>query len=300
MRSSEFAELRAFVAVAERNNFARGAAQLGLVPSTISQTIKSLEERLGARLFNRTTRRVTLTDAGEKLLARVRPAIVELAAAVGVTNRDRDMPVGTLRLRVSDAAAQVVLAPAMRTFLAAYHGITLDVTVNDNHGDLIGERFDADIRAEAPVKNNVRMLRVSKASRLITVASPHYLARHPAPTTPKDLQSHACIRLNLNNQILAWKFQKGAKNLEIAVNGPLVVNSIELMVRGALDGVAIGHAMAVYVEDHIAMGRLVPLLKGWSPVQSSYYLRYCVHRTPSEPLKALIAFFKTQVGSPNQ
>jgi DNA-binding transcriptional LysR family regulator len=100
--------------------------------------------------------------------------------------------------------------------------------------------------------------------------------------------------------MLAWKFQKGAKYLEIAVNGPLVVNSIELMVRGALDGVAIGHAMAVYVEDHIAMGRLVPLLKGWSPVQSSYYLRYCVNRAPSEPLKALIAFFKTQAGSPNQ
>src|ERR1700677_4745782 len=129
MRTSEFAELRAFMAVAEHNNFARGAAQLGLVPSTISQTIKSLEERLGVRLFNRTTRRVALTDAGEKLLTRVRPAIMELAAALGDMNRDRDMSIGTLRLCVSNTAAQIVLAPAMRAFLATYHGITLDVTV---------------------------------------------------------------------------------------------------------------------------------------------------------------------------
>jgi DNA-binding transcriptional LysR family regulator len=294
MQSSEFAELRAFVAVAERNNFARGAAQLGLVPSTMSQTIKSLEQRLGVRLFNRTTRRVALTDAGEKLLSRVRPAIMELAAAIGNLNQGRDIPVGTLRLSVSNIAAQIVLAPTMNAFLAIYPGIVLDVTVDDNHGDILEGHFDADIRLGGPARKNVRMLHVSKVSRLITVASPHYLARHPVPATPKDLQNHACIRLNLNNQILAWKFQKGANTVEIAVNGPLIVNSMELMVRGVLDGVAIGHAMEVYVEDHIAAGRLVPLLRGWSPVEGSYYLRYCVHRRPSEPLKALIAFFEAQ------
>jgi len=253
-----------------------------------------LEKRLGVRLFNRTTRRVALTDAGEKLLIRVRPAIMELAGAIGNLNHGRNMPVGTLRLSVSNIAAQAVLAPAMRAFLATYHGITLDVTVDDNHGDVIGGCFDADIRVGGTISKDLRALRVSKASRLITVASPHYLARHPAPATPKDLQSHACIRLNLNNQKLAWEFQKGASNFEIAVNGPLVVNSMELMVRGALDGVGIGHAIEVYVEDHIATGRLVPLLKRWSPVPGSYYLRYCVHRKPSEPLKALIAFFKAQ------
>jgi DNA-binding transcriptional LysR family regulator len=295
MQSSEFAELRAFVAVAERNNFARGAAQLGLVPSTISQTIKSLERRLGVRLFNRTTRRVSLTDAGQKLLARVRPAIMELAAAIGNLNQGRDMPVGTLRLCVSSSAAQIVLAPAMKVFLATHSGIVLDVTVDDDQADIIGGRFDADIRFGGHVRKNVRMLRVSKASRLITVASPHYLARHPAPLTPEDLKSHACIQLNSNNQILAWKFQKGANNFEIPVNGPLIVNSMELMVRGALDGVAVCHAMDVHVEEHIAAGRLVPLLKSWSPTRDSYYLRYCADRKPSEPLKALIAFFKGQV-----
>jgi DNA-binding transcriptional LysR family regulator len=144
------------------------------------------------------------------------------------------------------------------------------VTVDDNHGDIIGGRFDADIRLGGPVRKNVRMLHVSKASCSITVASPHYFARHPAPATPNDLQSHACIRLNLNNQILAWNFQKGANTVEIAVSGLLIVNSMELMVRGVLDGVAIGHAMEAHVEDHIAAGDLVPLLRDWSPVHSSY------------------------------
>jgi DNA-binding transcriptional LysR family regulator len=296
MKSSEFAELRAFVAVAERNNFAHGAAQLGLVPSTISMTIKSLEQRLGVRLFDRTTRRVALTGAGERLLNRVRPAIMELAAAVSNLNQGHDMPSGTLRVCASNIAAQIVLAPAMKAFLATYPGIVLNVTVDDNDGDIIGGIFDADIRLGSSTNRNARILRLSKASRLITVASPHYLGCHPAPVGPKDLKSHACIRLSLNSQMLAWKFQKGSNNVEIAVNGPLVVNSMELIVRAALDGVGICRVIESHVEDHIAAGRLVPLLKSWSPVRSSYYLRYSMRCEPSEPLKALVAFFGAQGG----
>src|ERR1700754_2888091 len=138
MHASEFAELRAFVAVAERQNFARAAAYLGIVPSTISQIIKSLEERLGGRLLNRTTRKVSLTDAGERLLARARPALTELEASVGDLDQFRDTPTGILRLIVSSIAAQIVLAPVLKEFLDSHPGITLDVTVDDEQADIVG------------------------------------------------------------------------------------------------------------------------------------------------------------------
>jgi DNA-binding transcriptional LysR family regulator len=293
MQGSEFAELRAFVAIAERSNFARAAAHLGLVPSTISQTIKSLEERLGVRLLNRTTRNVSLTDAGERLLARVRPAIMELDAAVGDLDQFRGTPTGTLRLNVSSIAAQIVLAPVLNAFLAAYPAITLDVTVDDNQSDIVGGRFDAGIRVGQRVAKDMQMVRVSDPSRVVAIASPDYLAKKPAPNAPQDLQRHDCIRLRNNNQLIVWEFEKGKNKIEISVNGSLIVDSMELMVRAALDGVGIGYTIVSYVADHITAGHLVPLLKDWSPARHSYYLYYSGRGQLPVPLKILIAFFES-------
>jgi DNA-binding transcriptional LysR family regulator len=292
MNRAHFAELNAFVAVAERTNFARAAAHLGIAASTISQTIRSLEERLGMRLLNRTTRSVSLTDAGEKLLARIRPAIMELGAAVEDLNEFRDTPTGTLRLNVSSVPAQIVLAPVIKAFLAAYPAIALDITVDDGHGDIVSGRFDAGIRVGRRVARDMQIVRVSEPSRLIAIAAPEYLQRHPAPKAPQDLQRHNCIGLRINDQLFAWEFAKGKSKIEMAVNGSLVVNAMDLAVRAVLDGIGVGYTIESYVASHIAAGRLVPLLADWSPGHHSYYLYYAGRRQLPVPLKVFIAFLR--------
>jgi DNA-binding transcriptional LysR family regulator len=293
MNRTQFAELNAFVAVAERTNFARAAAHLGIAASTISQTIRALEERLGMRLLNRTTRSVSLTDAGEKLLERIRPAITELGAAVEDLNEFRDTPTGTLRLNVSSVAAQIVLAPVIKEFLASYPAIALDITVDDNDGDIVSRRFDAGIRVGRRVARDMQVVQVSEPSRLIAIASPEYLRRHPAPKVPADLQRHHCIRFRKGDQqFLAWEFAKGKSKFEMSVSGSLIVNSMELMLRAVLDGIGIGYTIESHVADHIAAQRVVPLLGDWSSGYHSYYLYYSGRRQLPVPLKVFTAFLR--------
>jgi len=292
MNRAHFAELNAFVAVAERTNFARAAAHLGIAASTISQTIRSLEERLGMRLLNRTTRSVSLTDAGEKLLARIRPAIMELGAAVEDLNEFRDTPTGTLRLNVSSVAAQIVLAPVIKAFLAAYPAISLDITVDDGPGDIVTGRFDAGIRVGRRVARDMQIVRVSEPARLIAIAAPEYLQHNAAPKTPQDLQKHNCIGLRSDKQMLVWEFAKGKSKIEMSVNGSLIVNSMDLVVRAVLDGIGVGYTIESYVTAQIAAGRLVPLLADWSPGQHSYYLYYSGRRQLPVPLKVFILFLR--------
>ena len=294
MNRAQFAELNAFVAVAERANFARAAAHLGINASTISQTIRALEERLGMRLLNRTTRSVALTEAGEKLLERIRPAITELGAAVEDLNELRDTPTGTLRLNMSSVAAEVVLAPVVKSFLAAYPAISLDVVVDDTNADIVSGRFDAGIRVGRRVARDMQAVRVTEPSRLIAIASPEYLSRHPAPKTPPDLQQHNCIRFRKELQCMPWEFSKGKSKFEMSVNGSLTVNSMEWSMRAALDGIGIGYTIESYVSGHIAAGRLVPLLLDWSREHHSYYLCYTGRRQLPVPLKVFTAFLRQQ------
>ena len=294
MNRAQFAELNAFVAVAERANFARAAAHLGINASTISQTIRALEERLGMRLLNRTTRSVALTEAGEKLLERIRPAITELGAAVEDLNELRDTPTGTLRLNMSSVAAEVVLAPVVKSFLAAYPAISLDVVVDDTNADIVSGRFDAGIRVGRRVARDMQAVRVTEPSRLIAVASPEYLSRHPAPKTPPDLQQHNCIRFRKELQCMPWEFSKGKSKFEMSVNGSLTVNSMDWSMRAALDGIGIGYTIESYVSGHIAAGRLVPLLLDWSREHHSYYLCYTGRRQLPVPLKVFTAFLRQQ------
>jgi len=294
MNRTQFAELNAFLAVAERANFARAAAHLGISASTISQTIRSLEERLGMRLLNRTTRSVSLTDAGEKLLQRIRPAITELGAAVEDLNEFRDTPTGTLRLSVTSVAARIVLAPLIKGFLAAYPAIALDVTVDDSDADIVSGRFDAGIRVGRRVARDMQMVRVTEPSRLIAIASPEYLQQHSAPKIPSDLQRHNCIGFRKDTRHLPWEFAKGKSQYEMSVAGTLTVNSMDLVVRAALDGVGIGYTIESYVAAHIAAGRLVALLVDWSSGRHSYYLYYPGRRQLPVPLKVLTAYLRQQ------
>jgi DNA-binding transcriptional LysR family regulator len=294
MNRAQFAELNAFLAVAERTNFARAAAHLGITASTISQTIRSLEERLGMRLLNRTTRSVSLTDAGLKLLERIRPAITELGAAVDDLNEFRDTPTGTLRLNVSSVAAEIVLAPVMKAFLAAYPAISLDITVDDSNADLVSGRFDAGIRVGKRVARDMQVVRVTEPTRIIAFAAPEYLSLYPAPKAPPDLQRHNCISFRKDLQCIPWEFGKGKSKFEMSVTGTLTVNSMDLMVRAALDGVGVGYTVESYIAAHLAAGRLVPLLADWSPGHHSYYLYHTGRRQLPVPLKVFTAFLRQQ------
>jgi DNA-binding transcriptional LysR family regulator len=294
MNGTEFAELNAFAAVADRRSFSKAARHLGVMPSTISQTIRALEERLGVRLLNRTTRSVSLTDAGEQLLVRIRPAITELDEAVQHLNVFRDVPSGTLRLSVSNVAAEIVLAPMLKAFLAAHPAIAVDITSDDNQGDMSGGRYDAGIRVGRFVAKNMEAVPLSEPSRSIALASPDYLKNRPAIRQPEDLQHHNCIRLRANDQIFAWEFARGRRRFHLQVNGSLILNSMNLVIQAVREGIGIGYTIESYVKTDIAARRLVALLTDWSPAHHSYYLYYPRRKELPVPLKAFVAFVKSQ------
>jgi len=293
MRGTEFAELSAFIAVAERENFSKAAAYLGIVPSTLSQSIRLLEERLGVRLLNRTTRSVSLTEAGERLFTKIRPAFDEINEAVESINDFRDTPTGTIRLSVSTIPAHMILAPLMKDFLTAYPAINLDITVDDVTSDIVSGRFDAGIRYGRRIEKDMQLVKASHKSRVIAIASPKYLSNHPIPKIPQDLQLHNCIRFRLGTQeLLTWEFEKNKKKIEIAVKGSLIVNDIDLMVKAVEDGVGIGYMIENYMADKIKSGSLIPILEDWSPVSLSYYLYYTSRHQLPLPLKVFIEFLR--------
>ena len=295
MRGAEFAEMVAFVAVAERRSFAKAAADLRLARSTISQNLRALEERLGVRLLNRTTRSVSLTEAGERLLARVGPALGELRAADEEIKDLRRSPAGTLRLVVQPPVASLLIGPILGRFLESHPNIRLDVSVVKMPADIVKDGFDAGIRFGEQIERDMIAMRVMGEGRFLVVASPKYLKRHPAPKTPKDLRDHNCIRNRLpNGAIFGWEFHKGARNIQANVEGTLIVDDIDLSIRAVLDGIGLAYLLFDYVALDIAKGRLVPLLEDWSPRLSGFYLYYSSRRQVTAPLRALIDFLKDE------
>jgi len=295
MRGTEYAELMSFLAVAEHGSFVSAAKTLGIATPTLSQTIRALEERLGVRLLNRTTRSVALTEAGEHLLAQARPAVDGLRTALDSVNAYRDTPAGTLRLSVVGAAATIVVAPMLGAFTAEHPAITLDVTVDDRTDDIVSGHFDAGMAGLRRIKHDMIAVRVSPESRLLAVASPDYLSRHRRPRAPQELQDHNCIRYRLTTgAIYRWDFQRAAETLEVAVDGSLITNDLDLVVRGALEGVGIGYVFENFVADHIAGGRLVPVLEDWARPFSGFHIFYTSKRHMPASLRALIAFLRAR------
>lgn len=293
MRGSEFAELTAFVAIAERGNFSKAAATLGLSTSTLSQTIRSLEERLGVRLLNRTTRSVALTEAGERLLGQLHPALDEIVNAVESVNAFRDTPAGVLRLTVGSFAVGMVINPILAEFRAAYPDITLDIVVDDALTDVVGGHFDAGIRTGTRIERDMIAVRVSPDSRFIAVAAPSYLAAHRRPETMHDLRVHNCIRFRQTTGALyPWEFEHGGEKVEVAVEGSLITNNVNLALQAALDGTGIGYMLEGYIASHLAEGRLVPLLEEWWWPYAGYHLFYPSRRQMPAKLKAFVAFLR--------
>lgn len=290
----QLAELTAFVAVAEHLSFTKAAAQAGIALPTMSQTIRSLEQRLGVRLFNRTTRSVALTEAGERLLAEIQPVIEGIDHALESVNLFRDKPIGTLRLAASRPSATRVLAPIIEPFLSEYPAIRLEVAVDDTHSDIVSGRFDAGIRVGHRVERDMTILRLLDEFRMLAVAAPDYLARHPAPLLPKDLHAHNCIRYRLpwDGSIQPWIFIKGRRHTEITVEGSFTANDTEMVLSATLNGVGISYLAEPLVAPYIAEGRLVASLEDWCSTLPGVFLYYPSRHQMPMPLRVFLKFIE--------
>ena len=294
MRNPGLEEMNAFAAIAERRSFAKAAVALGMSPSSLSQTIRELEERLGVRLLNRTTRSVAPTEAGERLLERLRPLLADFAAAIDAVRAFRDKPAGLIRLTVPPPAASFVLAPVLQRFFAAYPDIRLDISVDNAMVDIVADRYDAGIRVSDNIDRDMIAVRISDPIRRVVVAAPGYLAQHGTPQTPHDLAQHKAILFRLpGGGAFPWRFLEDGKTIEATPEGSLMVNVPDMAVRAAVDGVGLLYASWHYVKDAIADGRLVLLLESWHPAEANgFFLYYPSRRHVPAPLQALINFLR--------
>lgn len=277
MRGSDFAELKAFAAVVERASFARAAEHLGVSPSALSQTIRQLEGRLGARLLNRTTRSVAPSASGELLYKRIAPLFREMDAAVAQASEATARVSGTLRINTPGIAARELISPRLARFHRAYPDVVLDIVVDDSLTDIVAGRFDAGIRVGGRLEKDMIAVRLTPDLDMVVVASPDYLARRGAPKTPADLHQHACInwRLQTEGRQYRWEFQKRGKRLEVAVDGPVVTNHVDIGVAAAVNGLGIAyHFKRDGVAEHLAQGRLVQVLAEWSISRPGLFLYY--------------------------
>lgn len=289
------AEMTAFVAVAEHSSFAKAARQLGTSRSTLSETIRGLEEKLGVRLLNRTTRSVALTEVGERFLVGLRPALESFQAAVESINAYRDRPAGHLRLTVPRPAAKQIIEPIVSRFLADHPGVTLEVVTDSALTDIVRDRFDAGIRPGHLVEQDMIALRIGDDARPAIVVSPDYLARHPRPHLPGDLRDHNCFRQRFASGVAhRWSFEKRGKTVEVAVTGSLISSEADLAIRAALDGIGIARVPAIYVEPHIQGKRLVPLLEDWAPRSVGFFLYYPSRRQMPAALRAFIEVLRAR------
>lgn len=285
MRGSDFAELKAFVAVAERQSFARAAEHLGLSPSALSQTIRLLEGRIGTRLLNRTTRSVAPTPSGEVLYERIAPLFREMAVAVAEASAATGRMSGTLRINTLGLAARTVIAPRLARFHRAHPDVVLDIVIDDALADIVTGRFDAGIRVGGRLEKDMVAVRLTPDLKMVAVASPDYLARRGTPKSPAELHAHACVnwRLRVDGTPHRWEFSKRGKRLDVDVVGPVVTNHADIGIAAALDGLGIAyHFERDGLGEHLAQGRLVQVLADWSISRPGLFLYYPnrQHRSP--------------------
>jgi DNA-binding transcriptional LysR family regulator len=294
MRGSDYAELRALAAIVEHGGFARAAGALGVSASALSQTIRSLEERLGVRLLNRTTRSVAPTEAGARLLARLVPALADVEAAVAEATALRERPAGVLRINSTRLAAIHYLGPLIGPFLDAHPDITLDLVVEERLIDIVAGRFDAGVRLGERLQRDMIAVPLGGALRLVVVGAPAYFAAHPAPASPHDLRNHRCInfRTATNLDLYRWEFERDGRALNAAVEGALITNEPEVALQAAIAGVGLAFLFEDQVRPHVEAGRLVQALDDWTPPFPGFFLYYPSRRQTPPPLRAFIDFLR--------
>src|SRR5215203_2279241 len=273
MAGDNLSILSTLLAVAEERSFTRAAKRLGVSPSAVSHAMRGLEERLGVRLLLRTTRSVAPTEAGEQLLTRLRPALTEVRDALDQVSALRDKPAGRVRLLVPRLAASSVLAPKLGQFARDYPDILLDVTTDDSRMDIVSGGFDAGIHFGEYIEKDMIAVRVSPDHRPAIVGSPSYFESYPKPKSPRDLVQQRCINFRHGSAgLYRWEFEKGKRSLSVAVNGPLIVDDVELVIRAALDGVGLAFLSEHQVMRHLGSGALVRVLEKWCQPYPGFFL----------------------------
>jgi DNA-binding transcriptional LysR family regulator len=298
---AEIGDLTAFVAVARARGFREGARASGTSASGLSEAVRRLETRLGVRLLNRTTRRVTPTEAGERLLARLGPALAEMEAAVDVVAGLRDRPAGTLRLNVPVSAARLVLPAIVPGFLAAYPEIRLEVLAEDSFVDVLAAGCEAGIRYGERLEQDMVAVPIGpRVQRYATAAAPAYLDRRGRPEHPRDLLGHACLRGRFpSGAELSWEFERDGETVRVEPTGPLLVRvggATDLAVEAAVAGIGIITLFEDWLRPHLASGALEPVLEPWWPSFPGPYLYYPGRRLVPAPLRAFIDFVRSAGG----
>lgn len=288
--SMDFNNLAAFAAVAREKSFTRAAAKLRVSPSALSQTISSLEERLGIRLLTRTTRSVSCTEAGERLMRTVAPRLGEIEVELAALTELRDRPAGTLRITAGEHPAISVLQPALRRFLPDYPDVKVEIIVDSALTDIAAEGYDAGVRMGEQVAKDMIAVRIGPQMRMALVGSPDYFDRHPPPREPQDLADHNCIttRMPTYGGLATWGLERDGREVKVRAEGQLIFNSLTIRIQSALDGLGLAYVPEDQALSYIAEGRLVRVLEEWCPYFPGYHLYYPSRRHPSPALTLLV------------
>ncbi|WP_438390119.1 LysR substrate-binding domain-containing protein [Caballeronia sp. DA-9] len=295
MQQSQLDGIMTFIAVAQEKSFSTAAVRLGVSPSAVSQTVRNLERRIGMALFNRNTRGVGLTEAGQQYFEQVLPAINMLSLATDELGALSGKPMGMLRLNVARAGYMTILQPVLRRFLDQFPDIRVEIFIDGSLADIIGRGFDAGIRFGNLVQKDMVAVHVGPAISAYIVASPEYLLRKGVPTHPRELIDHDCIgfRQITSGQVERWSFTRDGETIEIAPNSKLVVNDSAMLVQCALDGIGIAYMINGYIEGLLEAGRLVRIIPEWSPTLPGFTLYYPDRRSVAPKLRAFIDFLRS-------
>jgi len=290
MQRGNLDDLQALVAVGHERSFTKAAAKLGVSQSALSQTIRQLEARIGVRLLTRTTRSVSPTEAGERLLRTVAPRLEEIEAGLAAVSELREKPAGTIRITAGDHAIETILWPKLAKFLASYPDIKLEIVIDYGLTDVAAERYDAGVRWGEQVAKDMIAVRIGPDIRFAAVGAKSYFAKRPVPKTPQDLIGHNCINLRLPTYggLYAWEFERGGREVRVRVEGQLIFNGVFQVLNAALAGFGLAYVPEDLAQSHIAKGRLKRVLEEWCPPWSGYHLYYPSRRQSSAAFSLLV------------
>jgi DNA-binding transcriptional LysR family regulator len=290
MQRENFNDLLAFLAVARERSFTKAAAKLGVSQSALSHTVRGLEERLGLRLLTRTTRSVSPTEAGERVLTNVGHRFDEIESELEALSELREKPAGTIRITATDYAADTILCPRLAKFLPRYPDIKVEIAIDYGLTDIVAQRYDAGVRNGEQVSKGMIAVRIGPDMRMAVVGTPSYFAKRPPPRKPQDLTEHKCINLRLPTYggLYAWEFQRGSRELNVRVDGQLVFNGTFQMLNAALDGLGLAYVPEDLVQPHLARGRLTRVLEDWCPTFPGLHLYYPSRRQNSPAFALLV------------